>query len=157
MPAELIALLDEGHQLWRDGQLPLAQLRLEEALARAAALGNVAGLLSARHLLGNLAYDQGDLAAAREHHLFVLTESEALGLPAGVASSLHNLGLVAARAGDLPAARGQLLAAAERYGRLAMHEAAAAVRSNLARIEGWSAARGDDTGFPRDSPTPPIV
>jgi hypothetical protein len=103
---------------------------------RAATCGSVAGLLSARHLLGGVAYAGGELAEAREHHLFVLAESEGLGLAVGVASSLHNLGLLAARTGDLATGRRQLLAAALRYDRLGMARAAAAVRANLARVEG---------------------
>lgn len=134
MPDDLAALIDEGYRLWRAGALGKAQARLEAVLIGATAVGSVAGLLSARHLLGNLAYDQGDLAAAREHHGFVLTESDRLGLAVGVASSLHNLGLITAREGDGVTARRQLLAAAERYTRLGMAEAASAVRANLVRL-----------------------
>lgn len=134
MPDDLTALIDEGYQLWRAGALGAAQARLEAALIGATAAGSVAGLLSARHLLGNLAYDQGDLATAREHHGFVLTESDRLGLAVGVASSLHNMGLITAREGDWATARRQFLAAAERYTRLGMAEAASTVRANLTRF-----------------------
>lgn len=135
IPANIAALIDEGYRLWRDGLQSQAENRLKEALAGAAEAGSIAGLLSARHLLGNLAYDQGDLAGAEEHHLFVLAESERLGVDVGVASSLHNLGLITARAGDLATARYQLLAAAHRYQRLGLRDAAAVVHTNLACIE----------------------
>lgn len=134
--ADIIALTDEGYRLWRDGRLGEARLCLEAALVRAARGECTGGVLSARHLLGNVAFDQGDLAGAQEHHLFVLAESERLGLGVGVASALHNLGLITASTGDIATARYQLLAADHRYRRLGMPEAAALVRANLARIEG---------------------
>lgn len=134
IPVPIAHMLDEGEQLRCSGQLREAQARLEGALARAAAHGSVAGLLGARQLLGHLAYDRGNLADAREHHLYVLSECEHLGLLVGVTSSLHNLGLIAAGAGEVPAADQLLLADQARYERLGMVKAAALVPENLARI-----------------------
>lgn len=149
IPAEIATLIDDGYRRWREGQLDEAQLPLEAALSRAAERGNVAGLLSVRHLLGNVAYDRGELAEAQEHHLFVLAESESPSIAVGVASSLHNLGLVSARLGDLATGRQQLLAAAWRYERLGMDDAANRVRANLAAIEqGAPPQHGADDGQP---------
>ena len=134
IPAAITVLIDDGYRFWREGQLDMALAQLETALVRAAAVGSVAAMLSARHLLGTLAYERGDLEAASEHHLFVLSESERYGIAVGIASSLHNLGLVSAAQSDKVTVGQQMLAAADRYTRLGMGEAAAAVRANLAAI-----------------------
>jgi tetratricopeptide (TPR) repeat protein len=55
--------------------------------------------------LGNLAYDQGDLSAARAFHEKSLRIRQELGDRYGTASSLLNLGGIARAEGDLVAAR----------------------------------------------------
>lgn len=130
IPAQLAAILDAGYEFWQAGRWEAAQEQLETARRLAEEAGQLAALLSARQLLGNLAFARGNLEAAGTEHSFVLAESERVGLAVGVASSLHSLGLVAAALGEYDTATKRLDAAAEAYQRLGMPEAAALVHAN---------------------------
>jgi hypothetical protein len=131
LPLDISIHLEAGYRLWRDGEFDAAQAQLEEAQRLAVAAGHLAGQLAAAQLLGNLAYDRGDLEAARRRHATALERCRALDLAVGVASSLHNLGLVAARMGDMAMARTHLIEAASTYVELGRSDRAADVRSNL--------------------------
>ncbi len=133
-PREFAVPLESAYRLWRDGALGAAQSQLDEALGRAEAAGHTTGQLAARHLLGNLAYDQGNFAAAHQIHADVLDRCLALDFPVGVASSFHNLGLVAARQGDLSAAHTWIGEAIRIYEQLGRVECMAAAQSNLAHL-----------------------
>jgi hypothetical protein len=124
-----------GEQAWRRGEHARAGLLLGQALARAEARRDVGGALSARQLLGHLAFEAGELEGAAAHHRAVLEGSAHLGLALGVASATHNLGLVAAARGDEAAARQLIAEAAARYEALGHAAGAEAARANLARLE----------------------
>jgi hypothetical protein len=139
----LARALDAGAEAWRRGRLAAAQALLGQALVRAEARGDAAGLLSAHQLLGHVAFESGDLDAAQTHHETVLGQSQALGLPLGEASSLHNLGLIAAAQGDATRARHLISAAAARYETISHAPGATAARANLARLaEQWARQAG---------------
>lgn len=139
----LARALDAGAEAWRRGRLAAAWALLGQALVRAEARGDKAGLLSAHQLLGHVAYDAGDLDAAQAHHEMVLSQSQALGLPLGEASSLHNLGLISAAQGDEAHARRLISAAAARYRAIGHAAGAEAARANLARLaEQWARQAG---------------
>jgi hypothetical protein len=134
VPSDVVAELVAGFRLWKEGAPAAAQARIEGALERATDLGSTLGQLSALHLLGNLAFDQGDLAACRALHAAVLAECRALRIGVGVASSLHNLGLLAAREGDGAAARRLIAEAINLYRQMGRHEAAERARDSLRRL-----------------------
>lgn len=146
LPIEIAISLEAGFRLWQFGQLDAAQAQLQTALARAEADECVAGVLGARHLLGSLAYEQGEIATSWRHHTYVLERSRCLDLRLGVASSLHNLGLLAAREHDMSAARTLLEAAIATYEEIDRPESAAAVRANMARLDGLTLAVGRVAG-----------
>jgi tetratricopeptide (TPR) repeat protein len=90
--------------LWRfwamRGHVSEGRQHLADAIAHAVALGIPAGRAAALRGAGNLAYLQGDLAAAtarHEEHLVLCRES---GDAVGVATALSDLGNVACAAGD---------------------------------------------------------
>lgn len=134
LPYAVAEQLEAGSRLWRAGALGAAQMKLEQALEQASALGNVPGQLSALHLLGNLALDKGDLLAARTLHETVLRECRARRIGVGIASSLHNLGLLAAREGERRVAREQIIAAINLYVQMGRPNAAIRARENLRLI-----------------------
>jgi hypothetical protein len=140
MPIEIAAPLEAGFRLWQSKQFEAAQAQLRVALARAEAARNIAGELGARQLLGDLAHDEGDLAAAWHHHSYVLELSRSLGLRLGMASALHNLGLIAAQENNLLVAHSLLGAAIATYESLGRPESVGLVRANLAHFMSGPAA-----------------
>lgn len=134
LPLDVRSSLEQGFQLWHEGALGQARLKLEEALERATLCGSLTGQLSALHLLGNLAFDRGDTAECRTLHEAVLAECRARRIGVGVASSLHNLGLLAAREGSGEEARALIIEAINLYTLMGRSRAAAAARDNLRRI-----------------------
>jgi tetratricopeptide (TPR) repeat protein len=86
-------------------------------------LGNQHGIAAALINLGNVACDQGDLAAAAAHFEEGLAHGRELGDRLLVAGSLNNLGNVACTQGDYPKAR-------------AMHEEGLALRRELGARQG---------------------
>jgi tetratricopeptide (TPR) repeat protein len=134
MAPEVIATLDRGVAHWRAGRLGEARAAFRAALERATQQGCVSGSLSARNLLGSLAYASGAVLEAEEHHQAVLAQCRQLGLRLGIASSLHNLGLVAALRGD-PAVGVRLInRAITLYELLGQNDSAAAARANRAAL-----------------------
>lgn len=134
LPPDVRSPLELGYRLWREGAHSEARTKIEEALERAAVRGSINGQLSALHLLGNLAYDQGDLPASRALHEAVLAECQARRIGVGVASSLHNLALLAAAEGDGGRARAQIIEAINLYEQIGRRDAAARARGNLRRL-----------------------
>lgn len=134
LPRQVAEQLEAGSRLWRAGALLEAQLKLEQALEDALALGNLPGQLSALHLLGNVAIDKGDLLAARTLHEAVLSMCRGHRMGVGIASSLHNLGLLAAREGQADEARRRIVAAINLYVQMGMPRAAHGARRNLRLI-----------------------
>lgn len=134
MSADIAAPLEAGFRSWRAGALEEAQRHLERALSLAQGANDMAGQISARHLLANLAFERGELEAARELHAAVLVTSLAYDFAVGVASSLHNLGLVSARQGARPVAYQQIADAVSLYLKLGHRAGAANARNNLRRL-----------------------
>lgn len=134
MAPEVIALLDRGVAVWRVGRLAEAQEHLQAGLAQATAQRCVSGMLSARSLLGSLAYVCGAFTEAEEHHRAVLAQCRHLGMRLGVASSLHNLGLLAAMRGDAGGAVRLIDRAISLYEGLGEHESADRARANRSAL-----------------------
>lgn len=134
MAPEVIAALDAGIAQWRAGRLAEAEALFLAALEQAAAAQCVSGIVSARNLLGSLAYASGALQAAEEHHQAVLAQCRRMGLRLGVASSLHNLGLIAALRGDPAKGVRFIDRAISLYETLGRTDSAALGRSNRAAL-----------------------
>lgn len=147
MAPEVVAALDRGVATWRAGKLGEAEAAFRSALERASAQHCVSGIVSARNLLGSLAYAQGAFGEAQAQHEAVLEQCRAIGLRLGIASALHNLGLVAAVRGD-PAAGVRLIDRAIRlYEALGETTGAAVARANRAAL-----IAGEVTGHVRPAP-----
>jgi hypothetical protein len=134
LPLDVRSPLELGFRLWREGALGEARAQMEHALEQATLCGSLTGQLSALHLLGNLAFDRGELAECRALHEAVLAECRARRIGVGVASSLHNLGLLAAREGDGERARALIVEAINLYYLMGRASALAAARANLRRV-----------------------
>lgn len=140
----LARALGAGERAWRRGETGGAREILGLALERAEARGDHHGALSARQLLGHIAFEAGDLALAEAYHRTVLAQSRRLGLAIGRASALHNLGLIAAARGRRLRATRLLGVAAARYERLGHAEGARAARANLALfVDHWASRQGE--------------
>lgn len=89
---------------WTRGYVEEGRRWMEQSLALP---GVVAPVVRAEALngAGNLAYTQGDYAAARRFHEQSLALRRELADQRGIAGSLNNLGLLASHAGDLTGAR----------------------------------------------------
>jgi tetratricopeptide (TPR) repeat protein len=134
MAPEVIAALDRGVATWRAGRLSEAETAFRSALERASAQCCVSGIVSARSLLGSLAYAQGAFGEAQAQHEAVLEQCRAVGLRLGIASALHNLGLVAAIRGDAAAGVRLIERAIRLYEALGETSSAARARSNRAAL-----------------------
>lgn len=134
LPEGVLNELCTGFALWNNGNHHEAAAKLERTLTPAARASTPVALLSVHHLLGNIAYEMGDLPKAYLHHYYVLRESRMLNLTLGVASATHSLGLIAEREGDVEEARRQVNEALRMYLQIGCESGAAAARANLARL-----------------------
>lgn len=134
LPAGVFHELCNGFDLWSGGDHMGAKAKLEGTLTPAASASTPVALLSVHQLLGNIAYEMGDLPKAYLHHYYVLRESRQLNLTLGVASATHSLGLIAEREGDLEEARRQIGEALRLYLQIGCAGGAEAARKNLDRL-----------------------
>lgn len=139
LASDLAMALETGFRLWKEGALSAARTTLEQTLEEATNRGSLSGRLSALQLLGNLAFDRGDLAAARALHELLLAECRAQRLGVGIASSLHNLGLLAVYEDDGVTARNCIAEAINLYEQIGLTMAAERARASLR----WIATTGE--------------
>jgi hypothetical protein len=71
--------LAAGAEARRGGKRAATWMLLGQALARAKAGGNATGLFGAHQLLGQIAYELGNLDTAQKHHEVLLGQSQTLG------------------------------------------------------------------------------
>lgn len=134
LPTHVLRDLCASYRLWKEGNPTDARAALERTLTPAARADTPVALLSAHQLLGHIAYEEGDLSKASQHHRYVLHGSRSLNLLVGVASAQHNLGLIAEREGRIAEARLQIGEALRLYLQIGCESGAAAARANLARL-----------------------
>ncbi len=134
MAPEVVKALDRGVAIWRAGRLSEAEVQFRTALEQALRQNCLSGILSARHLLGSLAYVSGALNDAYEHHHAVLEQCQSAGITLGVASSLQHLGLVTALRGDPAAGVSLINRAISLYEALGETTSAAVARANRSAL-----------------------
>ncbi len=86
--------------LWQDGDDAAAWALLNESLSLAESLGDTRVMAMARHNLGQLVYNRGDIAGARRHHEEALRLTRADGDLPGIRLSLEDLSDVTADEGN---------------------------------------------------------
>ncbi|HEY8148785.1 MAG TPA: tetratricopeptide repeat protein, partial [Vicinamibacteria bacterium] len=137
------ARIREAYALYRLGETGRATEAAAEAGKIYEETGDRAGLAGTLNIIGNVAWDHGDLEKARATFQESLGLRRQIGNRSGVAGSLHNLGGVLAERGDLDGARRSLeeaLATNEDLGnRLG-------VAVDLMELAGVLEARADLTG-----------
>ena len=94
IPADIVALLQRGATAWREQRYEESRMFMEQALSVAHAANNAQGVMSARHMLANIAFNQCDDAKSRALHEELLAECRAMNFAGGIASSLANLALI---------------------------------------------------------------
>lgn len=103
--AEALDLIKKGHRAWQARRYREAKTYLEEALEIAHAKNSVYGILGAKHLLGNIAFNECNDEKSRLIHEEVMAQSRTIGYEGGVASSLANLAVIDIVAGHYDQAR----------------------------------------------------
>ncbi|MCL5996790.1 MAG: hypothetical protein M1546_12150, partial [Chloroflexi bacterium] len=74
IPDDIVALLQQGATAWREQRYEAARVLMEQALSMAHAANNAQGIMSARHMLANIAFNQCDDAKSRALHEELLAE-----------------------------------------------------------------------------------
>lgn len=128
-------LLGAGRLARQQGELDLAEARLNAGLALQRELGNHAGAGVTLGYLGVLAYDRGDFARAEELHQASLQARIAIDDRWGIAATLTNLGEVARQQGDFARALAFQQASLERFRALGDQVGTATVLLNLGMLE----------------------
>lgn len=94
-----------GAAFYEEGRLDSASAYLERALTTAARLGDRRSAGNAATVLGNVAWERGDLRLAMQLNLRAADLHRGAGNFAGVAADHNNAGLIAEELGDLESAR----------------------------------------------------
>ena len=128
------------------GDRPLAKARYSEALAASEATGNKVGMARARHLLGILAHDSGENAAAIAHFELELELCRELGDTLGSAGALNSLATVLYSQGDNAASKPLYQQSLELFEQAGDRSGLAKVLGNLGNV---SANEGDYAGARR--------
>src|SRR5262245_42882715 len=89
----------QGFDAYQQQQLVEARRLLEQSLFLFREAEHTPGILRSQHILGNIAFSEGQYAIARTLHEDVLAACRAMNFQAGIASSLNNLGLIAGKQG----------------------------------------------------------
>jgi hypothetical protein len=88
-------------------------------------------VLRVLHVLGNIAYEEGQYPTAQARHEEVLAACRAMNLQEGIASSLNNLGLVAGKQGQYAGVCALLEESIQIYHALGQTQETAAAQANL--------------------------
>ena len=94
IPAPVRDLLKKGSLAWREQRYTAAKKHLADAMTLAQDLNSVYGILGAKHLLGNIAFNECEDEKSQLLHREVMAESRAINYTAGIASSLSNLAFI---------------------------------------------------------------
>ena len=94
IPASVRDLLKKGSLAWREQHYTEAKKHLEDAITIAQELNSLYGVLGAKHLLGNIAFNECEDEKSQMLHQEVMVESRAINYMAGIASSLSNLAFI---------------------------------------------------------------
>ena len=94
MPEIVRDLLKKGSRAWRERRYAEAKIHLEDAILIAQDMKSIYGVLGAKHLLGNVAFNECEDDKSRLLHEEVIAECRAINYTAGIASSLANLALI---------------------------------------------------------------
>ena len=115
LPDELRIGCEAGFAAWRSGQFAEARDVLTSTLEAARSAECRDAVFHAAHLLGCVAFSEGDYAASRRWHEDVLEQCRALDFNGGMGSSLYDIAMIDEVEGDLESARARYAEALERY------------------------------------------
>ncbi len=126
---------EEGIALGRAGQLPAAQVRLEQAAARFEQQRDQHGAAEAHDTLGITSFLMGDLSAAMGEYTSAQRRWRMLADPQAQIATMNNMGGVQHMLGELETARDTFEGVIERASRIGHHRYEAYGKEGLANVE----------------------
>lgn len=136
---ETLIIGNVGASFYEEGVLDSAAHYLQRALERAERLGDHRTAGNAATILGNVAWERGDLREAMQQNLRAAALHRAAGNYTGLAADHNNAGLIAEQLGDMTVAERQYR---EALAIARLHGTSARVADVLVNLAGMAARRG---------------
>jgi hypothetical protein len=131
IPDDILMVLQRGSTAWREKRFDDARLLMEQALSMAQKANNLHAILSAKHMLANIAFNQCEDAKSRALHEECLAACRAMDFRGAIASSLGNLALIDIVEGKFDDARAKYEEATKLYEAAGLTAEAAGCRRAL--------------------------
>ena len=131
IPDNIAMVLQQGGTAWQEGRFAEARMLMEQVLAMGREVNNLYAILSAKHMLANIAFNECEDERSRALHEECLAECRAMNYLAGVASSLGNIALVDVVEGKFDDARAKYEEAIAIYEAEGYTEVANGVRQTM--------------------------